>query len=112
MDRCDHRPDRHPDIDQHGLGQLEACFDRLRHRVRGASAIEMRRVRCIARTRDNQQVAPLGSCAGHQFVGRGGIVERYYQGAGGLQMAVRRKPLAPAASDLSVSWARGEVRPD
>ena len=25
----------------------------------------MRRVRCIARTRDNQQVAPLGSCAGH-----------------------------------------------
>ena len=48
VDRGDDRPDRHPDIDQHGFGELKAGLDRLRYRIRGADAIEMRRMAGIA----------------------------------------------------------------
>ena len=53
MNRGDHRSHLYTDIDQHGLGQLEAGLDCLRHRVRSTNVVEMRRMRGITSARDD-----------------------------------------------------------
>ena len=86
MNRGDHRSHRHADINQYGFGQLKAGLDCLGYCVRSANAVEMRRMRGITSARDDQQVLPLSSRRSHQLISSGRVVERYHQGARGLQV--------------------------
>ena len=61
MDRGNHRPDRHADIDQNRLGQLKARLDRLGHRIGSTDTIKMRRMVSITGSPNNQQVAAFRS---------------------------------------------------
>jgi hypothetical protein len=86
MDRGNHRPDRHADIDQKRLGQLQASLDRLGHRIGSTYTIKMRRMVSITGPRNDQQVAPFRSRRNHKLVSRRAVIQCDHEGTRGAQM--------------------------
>ena len=70
VDRGDHQPHRHADVDEQRLGELQARLDGFRHRVGDPEPVEDAGVGGVAGARDQRDVAlQLSRGFDHRFVG-------------------------------------------
>jgi len=106
VDRGDHRPHWHADIDQHGLGQLKAGLDCLRYRIRSANAIKMRRMRGVASASKSSRSRRAAATSSSAEAGSSSVTTR----ARGLEVQAPQqielryahvRPVSPFSSALS-----------
>jgi hypothetical protein len=82
VDRGDHRPHRHTQIDQHGFGKLKRAFECFGHGVAGPDAIELRGMVRIAGAHDDRQVGRERAQLAHDAQREHGLVHGHDDGAG------------------------------